>query len=170
MPESSTPASTQASEFSSTCDLVDANPELLCCSSPLRSYGGRAAFTGLITTVSCLDDNLIIHDLLEQPGDGRVMVVDGHASTAVALLGDRVATIAANNGWSGVIINGAVRDVVALHDVGLGVLALAPVPRRAGKTGIGATDIPVSFGGVTFQPGARVWCDADGVVLEPPTS
>lgn len=152
----------------STCDLVDARPELLCCEAPLRSYGGRAAFTGTITTVSCLNDNLVVHDLLEQPGAGRVMVIDGHGSTAVALMGDRVALIAARNDWAGLVINGALRDVVALGDVDIGVFALGAIPRRAGKTGVAAIDVPVAFGGVTFQPGRTIWCDPDGVVVEPP--
>lgn len=155
------------SEFS-TCDLVDSRPELQCCETPLRSYGGRPMFTGTVTSVSCLNDNLVVHNLLEEPGHGKVLVIDGHGSMAVALMGDRVASIAARHGWAGLIINGAVRDTLALARVDIGLLALGSVPRRAGKTGVSALDVPVAFGGVTFQPGRTVWCDRDGVVVEPP--
>lgn len=152
----------------STCDLLDERPELGCCIAPLRSLGGRRAFSGPIETVSCLDDNVVMRQLLDAPGEGRVLVVDGHGSRAVALLGDAMAKRAAAAGWAGLIINAAVRDVEALGDVDLGILALGGVPRRAGKAGIGASGVPVSFGGATFQPGGTVWCDADGVVVAPP--
>ena len=105
---------------------------------------------------------------LEEPGEGRVLVVDGHGSLAIALMGDAMAARAAAAGWSGVIVNGAIRDVDALAGIDLGVLALAAVPRRSRKDGIGARGIPVSFGDATFEPGGTVWCDADGIVLARP--
>jgi regulator of ribonuclease activity A len=154
----------------STCDLLDERPELGCCVLPLRSLGGRGAFDGPIETVSCLEDNVVMRAVLDEPGAGRVLVVDGHGSPAIALLGDAMARRAAAAGWAGIIVNGAVRDAQALASIDIGLLALAVVPRRAGKAGIGARGIPVSFGGVTFEPGGSVWCDADGVVVARPAS
>lgn len=136
----------------------------------LRSLGGRRAFSGAIQTVSCLQDNVLMRGALEEPGRGRVLVVDGHGSVAVALMGDAMAGRAAAAGWAGVIVNGAVRDVQALAEIDMGVLALGAVPRRAAKTGVGAVGVPVSFGGVTFEPGGTVWCDPDGVVVAPPSA
>ncbi|MHB1538152.1 MAG: ribonuclease E activity regulator RraA [Solirubrobacteraceae bacterium] len=152
----------------STCDLLDERPELGCCLAPLRSFGGRHAFGGTIRTVSCLEDNLLVREALERPGEGGVLVVDGHGSTSMALMGDAMAARAARAGWAGVIVNGAIRDAQALGGIDFGVLALGAVPRRAAKAGVGAIEIPVSFGAVTFEPGGSVWCDDDGVVLERP--
>lgn len=152
----------------STCDLLDERPDLGCCVLALHSFGGRRAFSGAIQTVSCFEDNLLLRNALEEPGDGRVLVVDGHGSRSIALIGERVAAGAAAGGWVGVIVNGAVRDAAALAGVDLGVLALGAVPRRAGKLGVGAVGVPVSFGGATFEPHGTVWCDADGIVVEAP--
>lgn len=153
-----------------TCDLLDTHPELGCCLLPLRSFGGRRAFSGTIHTVSCFEDNVVMHDALSEAGDGRVLVVDGHGSRAIALIGDRVAALAAANGWAGAIINGAVRDAEALARIDIGILALSAVPRRARKSGVGVAGVPVSFGQATFEPGGTVWCDSDGIVVEPPTA
>lgn len=152
----------------STCDLLDERPELGCCVSPLRSFGGRAAFSGEIATVSCFEDNVVMREVLAEPGDSRVLVVDGGGSVAIALLGDAMALRAAEAGWAGLVLNAAVRDVESLAEIDLGLLALAGVPRRSRKDGIGAANVPVTFGGATFRPGGTIWCDADGIVVAPP--
>lgn len=102
---------------------------------------------------------------MSEPGDGRVIVVDGSGSTRVALLGDMVAATAASNGWAGVIVHGAVRDVEALAQVDLGIAALGSNPRRSKKESEGERDVPVAFGGALFTHGAWVAVDADGIVV-----
>ena len=99
------------------------------------------------------------------PGDGRVLVVDGGGSRRVALLGDNIAGIARDNGWAGLVVHGCVRDVAALHALVIGVRALGSNPRRSGKAGGGELDLAVSFGGVTFAPGAMLYADDDGIVV-----
>ncbi|MFF5075413.1 ribonuclease E activity regulator RraA [Actinoplanes sp. NPDC000266] len=97
-------------------------------------------------------------------GEGRVLVVDGGGSVHRALMGDVIAGLAVTNGWSGVIIHGAVRDVAELRSLPLGVKALGSNPRKSTKTGAGERDVPVEFGGCRFSPGARVVADEDGIV------
>lgn len=94
-----------------------------------------------------------------------MLVVDGGASLRVALLGDRIAGLAAAAGWEGIVINGAVRDVAALAMLDVGVKALGSNPRRSSKTGAGRTDIAVTFGDVTFAPGEHLVADDDGIVV-----
>ena len=103
--------------------------------------------------------------MLGEPGNGGVLIVDGAASTARALLGDMLAARAAENGWSGVIINGAIRDSSEVAKVDVGVKALGVNPARSSKTGAGEVDVPIEFGGVRFQPGHWVYCDEDGVLV-----
>ncbi len=69
------------------------------------------------------------------------------------------------NGWSGVVINGAVRDVAALRALDLGAKALGSNPRKSAKDGAGEVDVPVSFGGVEFRPGDWLYSDEDGIVV-----
>jgi regulator of ribonuclease activity A len=153
----------------STADLYDERgDELDSCDLQLRQYGGRSAISGRIVTVRCFQDNALVRSVLSEPGEGRVLVVDGGGSLHTALMGDVIAGMAVANGWSGVVINGAVRDVAALRRLDLGIKALGSNPRKSAKTGAGERDVPVTFGGVTFHPGAELFSDDDGILVGRP--
>jgi regulator of ribonuclease activity A len=94
-----------------------------------------------------------------------VLVVDGQGSLHTALVGDLIAGLAQANGWAGLVVNGAVRDVEALAALDIGIKALGSNPRKSAKLGAGQVDAPVIFGGVTFRPGAQLYSDEDGVVV-----
>jgi len=96
-----------------------------------------------------------------------VLVVDGGGSLHSALVGDLIAGSARDSGWAGLVVHGAVRDSAALAGIDLGIKALGTNPRKSGKTGAGAIDVPVTFGGITFQPGDVLHADDDGIVLLP---
>ncbi|MEU6039294.1 ribonuclease E activity regulator RraA [Actinomadura sp. NPDC047616] len=149
-----------------TADLIDDfGDELRSCETQFRHYGGRAAFAGPVATVRCLRDNGLVKRLLNTPGEGRVLVVDGAGSLASALMGDLIAGSAVRNGWAGVVINGAVRDVATLRTLDLGIKALGSNPRKSAKDAAGEVDVPVTFGGVEFRPGDWLYSDEDGIVL-----
>ena len=153
--------------MTSTADLYDLHGDALQ-SLPLqlRSFGGITEFEGPIRTVRCYQDNALIKQILQTPGDGAVLVVDGAGSLETALMGDLIAQSAVDAGWSGVIIHGCVRDSVALGRMPLGVKALGTNPRKSAKAGTGEVDVPVEFGGVVFRPGARAHADEDGILIE----
>ena len=150
-----------------TADLSDAHPDAAIAEPGLLDFGGREAFSGFIRTVRCFEDNSLVRAVLEGQGDGAVLVVDGGGSRSCALLGDRLGALAIVNGWSGVIVNGCVRDAAELRRMELGVRALAAHPRRSLKRGEGDQDVPVSFLGVDFVPGFWVYVDADGALVLP---
>jgi regulator of ribonuclease activity A len=129
-----------------------------------RSFGAPA-FSGTVVTVRSVEDNVLLKQRLGEPGYGCVLVVDGGGSMACALLGDNIASLARESRWSGIVINGCVRDSVALDALGLGIKALGTNPRPSRKEAAGEVDVPVTFGGVTFDPGAQLWADEDGVVV-----
>jgi len=150
----------------STPDLCDAHPELVRVVAPLfKSYGGRAAFGGPIVTIRCFEDNSRVKECLAQPGDGRVLVVEGGGSLRCALLGDLLAAQAVKNGWTGVIVHGGIRDVDAIAGMAIGVQALAAMPLKSIRKGLGEIDVPVVFGGVTFRPGEYVYADNNGIIV-----
>lgn len=149
-----------------TADLYDEHgDDLQSCTTQFRSFGARTSFEGAVTTVRCHEDNVVLKATLGEPGAGRVLVVDGGGSLAAALMGDLIADLGASNGWEGVVINGAVRDVEALSKINLGVKALGSNPRKSRKEGVGDRDVEVSFGGVTFTPGCHLYSDADGILV-----
>ncbi len=151
-----------------TPDLCDSYPELVQVVVPMfTNYGGRRAFGGEIVTIKCHEDNSLVKTQAGNPGRGKVMVVDGGGSLRRALLGDMIAANAVKNGWEGFIIYGCIRDVDAIATLDLGVQALNTVPLKTEKRGIGDLNIPVTFGGVTFTPGAFVYADNNGVICSP---
>jgi regulator of ribonuclease activity A len=151
-----------------TADLYDQYGEALqSCELQFRQFGGRSAFSGPAVTVRCFQDNALLKSVLSEPGEGRVLVVDGGGSLHTALMGDLIAGLGVSNGWAGAIIYGAVRDVATLRTLDLGIKALGSNPRKSAKTGAGERDVPVSFGGITIQPGNTVTSDEDGIVVHP---
>src|SRR5215212_3995290 len=149
-----------------TTDLCDQYADELQVAAPIfRSYGGKVAFSGLISTIQVYEDNVLVRAALEEPGAGRVLVVDGGGSLRCALVGDQMAALGLSNGWAGVVINGCIRDVTALAGLPFGVKALAANPLRSAKRGMGARDIQVVFAGLTCTPGHYLYADQDGIIV-----
>ena len=149
-----------------TADLVDAHSDIVqSCEAQFRQYGGRVRFHGQIRTVKSTEDNALVKQALATPGNGAVLVIDGAASLRCALVGDLMAGAAQKNGWSGLVIWGAVRDVVALAGLDVGIKALGSNPWKSSKNGTGQVDVPVSFGGVEFRPGNWLYSDEDGILV-----
>ncbi|RKR12563.1 ribonuclease E activity regulator RraA [Arthrobacter oryzae] len=150
-----------------TADLFDERgPELDSVSLQFQSLGGRTHFSGAARTIRCLEDNALVKSILATPGNGSVLVVDGGGSLRTALMGDMIAANAVANGWAGVVINGAIRDRLAIAALPLGVKALGSNPRKSAKDGAGSVDVPLEIDGVTVRPGAMIWCDPDGILVE----
>ncbi|WP_343601664.1 ribonuclease E activity regulator RraA [Mycobacterium sp.] len=152
--------------FRPTADVVDElGTDARSCDVQFRQFGARARFAGPISTVRCFQDNALVKSVLSEPGGGRVLVVDGAGSLHTALVGDVIAELARANGWAGLIVYGAVRDVSTLSGIDIGIKALGTNPRKSGKTGAGDRDVVVHVGGVQFAPGRIAYSDDDGIVV-----
>jgi regulator of ribonuclease activity A len=130
-----------------------------------RSYGGRPSFQGPIATLKLFEDNSFVRKALEQPGNGRVLVIDGGGSLRRALVGDQLAALGARNGWAGIVVHGCIRDSAAIAAMDIGVFALATHPQKTDKKNVGEADVSITFGGVTFRPGEWLFADSDGVLV-----
>jgi len=149
----------------STPDLSDAAPQARALEVQFGNFGGHREFSGPAVTIKCHEDNSLVKACVQEPGQGRVIVVDGGGSLRRALLGDMLAEKAAENGWSGLVINGVIRDVDQIGRTGLGVQALGTCPVKTEKLGVGQRDIALHFGGVTINPGDFVYADNNGVLV-----
>jgi regulator of ribonuclease activity A len=152
------------SEFS-TPDLSDDFPEAKAIPLPFTSYGQLDRFCGPAVTIKCHEDNSLVKQLVDEPGEGRVIVVDGGGSRRRALLGDMLAAKASENGWSGLVINGVVRDVDEIGRTNLGVQALGCIPVKTVKLGVGQRDIAIEIEGVSIAPGDYIYADNNGVLV-----
>ena len=152
----------------STTDVSDAHPEAQVCDPVFRAFGGRSTFSGPITTLKVFEDNSMVREIVQTPGEGRVLVVDGGGSLRCGLFGGNLAVAAARNGWAGVVINGCARDADELDAEPIGIRALALHPRRS-ERGLhsGQAGIPVHFAGVLFREGEWLLADRDGVLVLP---
>jgi regulator of RNase E activity RraA len=112
-------------------------------------------------------DNLAIHRALDEARPGDVLVVNGHGDLTRALIGDLIGEIMVNTGVVGAVVDGAVRDVQALSELGLAVYARAVTPAGPFKHGPGAIGAPVAVGGVVVAAGDVLVGDSDGVVVVP---
>ena len=149
-----------------TADLVDVHEATVrSCDVQFRSFSARPRFHGRIRTLKTFEDNALLKQLFSAPGHDAVLVVDGAGSLRCSMLGDFIAGLGEQNGWAGIVIFGAVRDVVALSRLQLGVKALGSNPLRSGKKGVGQIDVPVTFGGVTFRAGEWLYSDEDGILV-----
>jgi regulator of ribonuclease activity A len=154
-----------------TTDLCDDHPQLLedgrlaVLPPVFRQFGQRIAFYGQVTTVKVFEDNALVRAILETPGNGNVLVVDGGASLRCALVGGQLALLAQDNGWSGVIVDGCVRDSDEINACDVGIRALATHPLRPARKGVGERNLRVFIGGVPVSPGDWLYADADGVLV-----
>ncbi|XP_021734377.1 putative 4-hydroxy-4-methyl-2-oxoglutarate aldolase 2 [Chenopodium quinoa] len=154
-----------------TAEVCDANSHLIQ-SGELRAlqpifhiYGQRQVFSGPVVTVKVFEDNVLIRDFLEEKGNGRVLVVDGGGSLRCAILGGNPVQQAQNNGWSGIVVNGCIRDVDEINSCDIGVRALASHPMKANKKGLGDKHVPVTIAGTRICDGEWLYADADGILI-----
>ena len=149
-----------------TTDLCDDHADQLRVLAPIfGDYGGRHGFSGSIETVKTFEDNSRVREVLETPGEGRVLVVDGSGSLRCALMGDQLAARARDNGWAGLLVYGCVRDAADLANLDIGIKALNTHPCRSQPHGEGEVGVVVTLAGATLTPGEWLCADRDGIVI-----
>ena len=161
-----------------TCDFCDAHEAdtsgaFRVLPPVFHDYGAVRRFCGPVVTLLCPEDNSRVREAVNTPGAidtpagrvGRVLVVDGGGSVRRALVGGNLAAAAAKNGWAGIVVNGAVRDLAEMVVAQTGIKALALMPLRSVKRDEGQKDLPVQIQGVWVRPGDWLYADEDGIVV-----
>lgn len=154
----------------SSCDLcdlhkTDASGAFRVLPPVFQAYGGVPAFAGTVATVKCHEDNTPVKAMVESPGHGRVLVVDGGGSLRRALVGGNLAAAAARNGWAGLVVDGCVRDLAELAATPIGIRALGLMPLPTDRRQPGLVEVAVQVQGVPVRPGDWLLADADGIVV-----
>jgi len=154
-----------------SCDICDANEdklvsgELAALPPVFQSYGAMTKFSGPVTTLKAFEDNGMVRTVLETPGNGHVLVIDGGGSLRCALVGGNLAVLAEKNGWAGIVVHGCIRDVDEINACNIGVRALASMPVKSIKRGGGELNLRISIVGAAVSPGDWIYADADGVLV-----
>ena len=149
-----------------TADSCD-DHSLIIAKPIFKSYGSRTHCFGKIKTVEAIEDNSYVKKLLQEDGSGYVMVVDGRGSEKCALVGDNLAALGAKNNWSGIIVNGCIRDSMEINNIGNSIKAINLVPNKSEKKDIGKYGLDLNFAGVIFKENDFLYSDPDGIVISP---
>lgn len=150
-----------------TADLIDSNPSSVMVVDPsihFYDYGGSASFGGQIETVQAPDAPGMVTQVLSQPGQNKVLVVDGGGQMNSAILDGQAASTAMRNGWKGIIVYGAIRGTSTIQGLSLGVKALGTTPRK-GTGSMGQRGGVVNIASAQFQTGWWVYADKDGILI-----
>lgn len=154
-----------------TTDICDAHEDLIVkgqlrVAAPIfKSYGARIQFVGPAVTLKVFEDNTWVRTLLDEPGQGRVLVIDGGSSLRCALVGGNLGVLAEKNGWAGIWVNGCVRDTAELIQAKIGIAALAAHPQKSVKRNVGERDLIIDMAGIAVKPGDMIYADQDGILV-----
>ena len=154
-----------------TTDLCDDNAALLddgrlaVLPPVFRRYGKHIRFFGRVTTLKVFEDNALVRAVLQTPGNGNVLVIDGGGSLRRGLVGGQLALLAQDNGWAGIVVDGCIRDSDEINSCEIGVRALALHPQKSSKAGAGERDLRVFIRSVPVSPGDWIYADADGILV-----
>jgi 4-hydroxy-4-methyl-2-oxoglutarate aldolase len=145
------------------------------CGGPVAVVGpgivrlaGSTGFCGPALTVWTRPGDILF--VLKAPDlarEGDVLVVDGGGRADAAVLGDIVSSVLDRAGVVGTVVDGAIRDLDGIDDVGTPTFARNAHPATGSNEGPGAINVTVQIGGVTVRPGDVVRGDASGVVVVP---
>jgi len=133
---------------------------------PLVQVVAGSRVAGPARTALCaLGDNTMVHALVAHAEPGDVLVLSSVEPAAVALVGELLATQAQARGVAGILVDGAVRDLDDLAEIGLPIWARFVRAQGAEKGTVGGLDVPVAVGGAEIRPGDVVVMDCDGAMV-----
>jgi 4-hydroxy-4-methyl-2-oxoglutarate aldolase len=119
------------------------------------------------TAVCATGDNTMVHAVVAHARPGDVIVLTSDEPAPVALVGELLVTQAASRGVAGILVDGALRDLDELVEIGLPIWARFVRAQGATKGQVGKLDVPVVIGGAEIRPGDLVVMDCDGAMALP---
>ena len=152
-----------------TPDISDLLNRLYAVSSEIRclTHPGTRLCASACTVKVFPGDNLMVHKSLDIARRGEVVVVDASGARGNAVLGDLICAKARHRGIAAFVVNGLIRDLPAVREIGLPVFARGTTPIGPLHRGPGEINFPIVCGGVVTHPGDIVVADEAGMVIVP---
>ena len=136
----------------------------------LTTHAGGPYLCGPALTCACTpEDNLAVHAALYQATPGTILVSDATGTARCALFGELMATDALNQGLGGLVLQGPIRDIADIDELGFPVWCTGTAPGQATKASVVSVGAPVVAGGVLVSPGDQIIADRDGIAVVPAT-
>lgn len=152
----------------STCNIADGMQKMYVMDSGIKAVSPTQKICGPAVTVRIsLGDNLMLHKALGLVRPGDVLVVDAQSCTTFSACGGIMMLRMKKLGVQGIVVDGSVRDIEEIQEIGLPVYARGVVPQGGGKAGPGEINFPVACGGIVVMPGDVIVADSNGVVCIP---
>ncbi len=149
-------------------NVGDATDRLSAVDSRIRPmWTGARLVARAYTVMTRSGDNQGVHEAIDQAAPGEVIVINGFGDETRALVGELLAGRARANRLAGFVVDGAVRDVASIAELGVAVFARAVTPAGPYKMGPHRQQVPIALGGQCVMPGDVIVGDADGVVVVP---
>jgi RraA family protein len=149
-------------------NIADCMNRACCLDASIRPVND-VLLLGTAFTVKCRPgDNLLLHKAIDMAAPGDIIIVDGQGHLKNSLIGELMISWARRRGVSGIIIDGAIRDVAVLRKMDIPVYAAGITANGPYKDGPGEINLPITCGGVTVKPGDILVGDADSIVVIDP--
>lgn len=151
-----------------TCNISDGLNKLYTMDCGIRQMFPSRKFAGPAVTVKVRSgDNFMLHKAISLVRPGDVLVVETQGCNAYAVCGDLMVSCMDKLGVAGLVVDGTVRDIETLREIGMPVFARGTVCGAGDKDGPGEVNFPIACGGVVVSPGDLVLGDDNGVVVVP---
>ena len=150
--------------------VADCMGRLSSMNSELRLMSPRTgkSMAGVAVTVKTRPgDNLMIHEALNLAQEGDILVIDNAGGRSRALMGEVMFSYAKFKKLAGIVVDGPIRDLDCLEELGLPIYATGSMPGGPYKDGPGEVNVPVTCGGIAVHPGDIILGDSDGVIVIP---
>ena len=149
-----------------TADICDEYSEQVSVLGPgYSNFGGASKCQGQVVTIKLDKNNSDLISLLrDEDGTGKVVVVDVEQEY-FAVVGENLMKFAHKNNYSGIVINGYIRDTFQITDIPVALYALGTCSRKSIPVTSGARELSLSFGGITINHGDYLYADTDGVIV-----
>ena len=150
----------------STAEICDEHFDKVMSVDPnFHNYGGAAKCMGEVVTIKLDKNNSDLEKILsEEDGSGKIVVVDAREDY-YAMVDEPLMRSAQKNNYSGIIVNGYVRNVYSIKNIPIALYALGTCPHKYIPTTKGERDIKLVFGGVSFENGDYIYADTDGIII-----
>lgn len=151
----------------SPCDYADALPREQFMHYGIRPlHNNMQRIAGTAFTVKCEpSDHLMLHAAIYRASPGDIIVAQ--ADDSFALAGGNVCAIAQKRGIAGFVIDGVIRDIAEVREMGFAVFAKGVMPKPGKKACIAPLNQAIRCGGVVVNPNDIIVADEDGIAVIP---